>query len=107
MYLTGSVEGLAAYATSLAEQARRSPLAEEIPAQLPAWHAPFAALYDLVRFARNDALHEGAFARHLTSHAIELTIILEDALMEEAFGARDFMQASHTTLQPMDPKHMI
>ena len=67
------------------------PLAEEIPAQLPAWHAPFATLYDLVRFARNDALHEGAFARHLTSHAIELTIILEDALMEEAFGARDFM----------------
>ena len=52
VYLTGSVEGLAAYAKSLREQARRSPLAEEIPAQLPAWHAPFATLYDLVRFAR-------------------------------------------------------
>src|ERR1700757_614277 len=29
---------------------------------------------------RNDALHQGAFARYLTKHAIELAILLEDAL---------------------------
>ena len=28
----------------------------------------------------NDALHQGAFARHLTIHAIDLALILEDAL---------------------------
>lgn len=41
---------------------------------------PFGTLYDLVRLARNDALHQGAFARHLTKHAIELAIVLEDSL---------------------------
>lgn len=41
---------------------------------------PFNTLYDLVREARNDALHQGAFARHLTEHAIQLAIILEDSL---------------------------
>ena len=41
---------------------------------------PFETLYELVRVARNDALHQGAFARHLTEHAIQLAIILEDSL---------------------------
>jgi len=41
---------------------------------------PFETLYELVRVARNDALHQGAFARHLTKHAIELGIILEHSL---------------------------
>jgi CBS domain-containing protein len=41
---------------------------------------PFSQLFDLVKDARNDALHQGAFARHLTGHAIELALILEDAL---------------------------
>ena len=41
---------------------------------------PFSRLYDLVQDARNDALHQGAFARHLTIHAIGLALILEDAL---------------------------
>lgn len=41
---------------------------------------PFGELYDLVTQARNDALHQGAFARHLTKHAIELAVVLEDAL---------------------------
>lgn len=91
VYLTGSIKGLGAYASAVAAEARRSPLANDIPSRLPDWHAPFATLYALVQQARNDALHEGAFARHLTSHAVELTLVLEDALMGEAFGARDFM----------------
>jgi hypothetical protein len=41
---------------------------------------PFQALYHSVRIARNDAVHQGAFARHLTEHAIQLAIILEDSL---------------------------
>lgn len=38
------------------------------------------ALYDLVEQGRNEALHQGAFARHLAEHAIELALALEDAL---------------------------
>jgi len=37
-------------------------------------------LYDLVKDARNYALHQGACARYLTGHAIELALVLEDAL---------------------------
>lgn len=91
LHLTGKIENLHAYADDVAKLASMSPLAAEVPALLPNWHAPFATLYTLVRQARNDALHEGAFARHLTNHAVELTIILEDALMGEAFAAREFM----------------
>jgi predicted transcriptional regulator len=42
--------------------------------------APFATLYDLVAAARNDAVHQGAYARHLTKNAIRLAIVLEEAL---------------------------
>ncbi len=41
----------------------------------------FNALYDIVRRARNDAMHTGAHARHVAAKAIELCLILEDALM--------------------------
>ena len=91
VYVTGSIDNLATYADTLAREASKSPLADSIPSALPDWHAPFSTLYALVRRARNDALHEGAYARHLTVHAVELSLILEDALMTDAFSARDFM----------------
>ena len=59
---------------------------------------PFSLLYGIVKNGRNDALHIGAFARHLTTHAIELALILEDALrmienpdMEKANFISDYM----------------
>jgi hypothetical protein len=91
VYLTGRIGNLGEYSEPITKLACVSPLAIDIPVQLPEWHVRFTAQYDLVKQARNDALHEGAFARHLTRHAIELAIVLEDALMAEAFGARDFM----------------
>ena len=45
--------------------------------------AKFSVLYGLVKEARNDAVHQGAYARHLTRHAIELALVLEDALKEQ------------------------
>lgn len=48
---------------------------------LTGWHIPFSKLYEVVRIARNDAMHQGAFARHLTMHTVQLSLILEDALM--------------------------
>jgi CBS domain-containing protein len=91
IYVTGRIESMGKYAESIAERANRSPLAEQIPAQLPDWHATFTTLYGLVQHARNDALHEGAFARHLTNHAVELALVLEDALMADAVNALHFM----------------
>lgn len=60
--------------------AERSVLASP-PSDFREIMAPFSVVYDMVRNGRNDALHQGAFARHLTNHAVELSIILEDALM--------------------------
>ena len=91
VYLPGRIDGLGKYLESIAEEARRSPLAETIPIQTRDWHTNFANLYRFVQHARNDALHEGAFARHLTSHAVELALILEDALMADAVSAHHFM----------------
>lgn len=55
----------------------------------------FANLFDIVRDARNDALHQGAFARHLTQNAVRLSLILEDALEkileERTLRVEDFM----------------
>jgi hypothetical protein len=44
-----------------------------------------------VREARNAALHEGALARHLTVNAVELSLVLEEAIMRGSYRAGDFM----------------
>lgn len=43
--------------------------------------AAFEALFGIVRKARNDAMHSGAYARRVTTKAVELCLILEDSLM--------------------------
>jgi len=79
------------YQSAIAEVAQQSPLAEEIPSQWRQYYTPFHILYESVRAARNDALHQGAFARHLTVHAIQLAIVLEDALMQNLTTVGDYM----------------
>ena len=79
-FLLGRVESLGIYQTKVEDVAEFSPLATDVPAQWRSVHTPFHLLYSSVKDARNDALHIGASARHLTTHAIELGLILEDAL---------------------------
>src|SRR5262249_32601868 len=71
-FLNGAIGDLGKYEDKLAELFQESDNNGPI--------TPFSLLFDLVRDARNDALHQGAFARHLTVHAIELALRLEDAL---------------------------
>jgi hypothetical protein len=80
--LTKKVGTLATYGNEIKNIAKTSPLAEEIPGDHRDWHVPFPDLYEVVRDARNDALHQGASARHLTANATQLVLILEDALNE-------------------------
>jgi len=75
--LFGKTENLGKYGSDIKKLAADSPLAAGLSRE---WHTPFDLLYDMVTQARNDALHIGAFARHLTTHAIELALVLEDAL---------------------------
>lgn len=55
--------------------AENSALATLIPNRHRELHTPFPELFHLVRRARNAALHEGAYARRLTRHAIELSLV--------------------------------
>jgi hypothetical protein len=79
-------------------------LAAESRRQFSHLVTPFETLYDLVKDARNDALHQGAFARHLTKHAIELTIVLEDVLSNEMDPVVvDFMVRNPVCGEPWQP----
>ncbi len=89
--LAPNANTLRGYETVINELAIESPLAEDTPSQWREWHIPFSRLYDLVRKARNDALHQGAYARHLTTHAIQLCLVLEDALMSGIGKVSDYM----------------
>ena len=62
-------------------------------------------LYDLVRNARNDAMHEGAFARNLAVHLVQLSVMLEDALVNRADGrkAKHYMMREPITAEPWEP----
>lgn len=79
-YIEGKRSTLGKYREALGCLAEQSWMAEKIPDQFRGLLTPFSELQESVRVARNDALHQGAFARHLTKHAIELAIVLEDAL---------------------------
>jgi len=92
-FCLGRVENLYSYGDKLRELAALSPLAIQIPTAWREVHTPFDVLYGLVKAARNDAMHIGAAARHITIHAIELALILEDALRmcEEPKCVNDYM----------------
>jgi hypothetical protein len=79
----GTHGNFCAYRVKLCELARKSSLGNTSRGNLTSVLTPFEILFNLVKDGRNDALHQGAFARHLTKHAIELAIVLEDALKAE------------------------
>lgn len=92
-FLTGNIGTLGEYQKAIGKIAGKSPLAVVDYRSL---RIGFEDLYTLVREARNDALHQGAFARHLTSRVVELSIVLEDALVTKietvsAYMVRDPM----------------
>ena len=86
----GKIADLGKYEKEILKLVKQSSLAfpfDEI------WHSNFEVLYKLVRTARNDALHQGAIARHLTESAVKLSLIIEDALQQEAklMNVSDYM----------------
>jgi CBS domain-containing protein len=100
--------GLAAYKNDLTKLARMSPLAEVEESHRP-FHVPFLQLFDFVRQGRNTAMHEGVFARNLTQHAIQLSIILEDALAlkVQMNHVSNFMVRNPICAEPWQPLSFI
>jgi hypothetical protein len=94
--LAGSAATLGPMKPSMYRLASLSPLADALPAAHPACHTPFGLLFDHVRISRNAAMHEGAFARHLTTHLTQLALVLEDALMAQSRSVGDFIVRNPT-----------
>lgn len=99
----GETLGLGPYKDSLSCLAHDSPLAIEVPSKWRAYHTEFLSLYDELKDARNDAVHQGAYARILTDHAVDITIILEDALMAGFSKVSQFMVRDVVEAKPWQP----
>lgn len=107
MYLLERAAMLGGSRTCLTQLAEGSPLAVQIPEAFPEYHLSFASLYELVRVGRNAAVHEGALARHVTVHAVEIALILEDALMNGADTVGDYMVRGPVCAAPWHPLSFI
>jgi hypothetical protein len=90
-HLSDKESNLGRYCEWINAEAVSSPMAKDVPRELPEFHQAFEVKYGLVRDARNAALHQGAFARHLTANAVELSLVLEEAIMSECYQVSDFM----------------
>lgn len=79
----------------------------ELPKEFPGYFSSFDSLFELIKTARNDAMHTGVYARHATAAAIELCIGLETALMNGANMPRtivkDFMVKSPIIVESWQP----
>lgn len=68
----------------------------------------FRRLYSTVTEERNDALHQGAFARHLTLHTIELALRLEEVLRNTLHPiVENYMVRNPICAEPWQPIRMI
>ncbi len=102
--LLGQQGHLGAYEDRIGFYARLSPVLTEIARASPSRFKTFPALYQIVRTARNDAMHLGAYARHATDAAIKLCIGLEEALMVGVGRTvGNVMVNSPITVEPWQP----
>lgn len=102
-YLNVPEDGLLKACDKTEQLARNSPLAVSIPEEFRELHPTFRALYQRVVHSRNRAAHEGAFARNLTRHAVELTLILEDALQRGMMEVQHFMVRDPVVANDWEP----
>lgn len=77
----------------------------------------FERLFTIIQQARNDALHQGAFARHLTYNLVRISLIFEDALemklksllkaKDEIMKIKDFMVSNPVIAELWQPLNFI
>ncbi|QRY31878.1 hypothetical protein JVX96_00685 [Variovorax sp. PDNC026] len=81
------------------------PYLEKLSTRFPQLFTRFDALYESLQAARNDAMHTGAYARHVTTAAIELCIGLEASLMStpQRSSVSDFMVKDAIIVEEWQP----
>lgn len=75
----------------------------------PQYQIGFGRLYDIVRDSRNSAVHKGARLRYFAPRAVELSLIMEHALMcaANADKVKDYMAASPVVAELWQPLSVI
>ena len=102
--LLGKEATLHKYESCIAKLSANSTVFTDLPKIFPSKFKSFGALFDIVRAARNDAIHLGAYARHATVAAIELCIGLEEVLMANVERtAGNLMVTSPVVVEPWQP----
>lgn len=104
--LLGKEANMGKYRSSIKKIATAAASLEQLPDQFPMFFTKFDALYDVIRRARNDAMHSGSYARHATNAAIEMCIGLEEAVMvgpEIVNKVQDYMVKTPITAEPWHP----
>lgn len=104
MRLTNEMIHLGGYREAITDFASESALFTEGPSE---WHTPFPSLYQYVKDARNDAMHQGAFARNLAAHAVQMALVLEDALMEKLSTVSEVMVRNPIVALPWQPVSFV
>jgi CBS domain-containing protein len=56
--------------------------------------------FHVVREARNDAVHDGAYIRHLSSRLVDLLLLLEEAVMDKLQRVKDVMVRNPVVAEP-------
>jgi hypothetical protein len=104
--LLGKEESLGHYRVHIKDIATAAPSLSSLPTEYPQFFTHFDALFEIVRRARNDAMHAGSYARHATSAAVEMCIGLEEAVMvgaEPVSKVKDFMVKTPVVAEPWQP----
>src|SRR5437899_3056677 len=57
-------------------------------------------LFNVVREARNKAVHDGAYARHLNGRLLDLLLLLEEAIMTNMDRVEDLMVRNPVSAEP-------
>lgn len=65
--------------------------------------AQFDRLFEVVKEARNMAVHEGVWARHLSSRLVDLFLILERAILTKMKNVEDLMVRSPQIAEDWQP----
>ena len=102
-FLLEKSASLAKYREPLRLLSMRSALASDGGSEPTTNTLRFERVFDLVNEARNDALHQGAAARHITRHCVDLALILEEAMLSSTRQVRDFMSSAPVEAKLFEP----
>ena len=106
-YRGANGSGLGHYASTVRNLAEESPLASALPQERRLYLEPFDVLFESTRRGRNLSVHEGAYARNVATHAVQLALILEDAMQATMTTVQDFMVRNPTCAELWEPVALI